>query len=243
MHRGGKTCSETNAHGWRRHINFYYQAPKTDPRDRPWFLAQPLRRFHRVIFYRNQSVLSVLNISRVGRSTGRSTDRSSGSEGSRSAKRDGFAVGSRIGGIGSSICNQTRFFEIVADRPAHRRVIVRLIIFKICRFSNALFLNLGATGFHCESRARAPRRESSEGCFTEPRLLASHPFCPNSFLGFLCLQVYQLQCTAKCEDEQYNCTLDFNSIYEAFKLVVFLGIRTGTSCYSLKETRMPLTME
>ncbi len=35
---------------------------------------------------------------------------------------------------------------------------------------------------------------------SEPRLLASHPLCPNSFLGFLCLQVYQLQCTAKCED-------------------------------------------
>jgi hypothetical protein len=97
------------------------QAPKTDPRDHPWFLAQPFKlwRLRRVIFYMNQSVLSVLNISRVGWSTGRSTGRSSSSEGSRSAKRDGFAVGSRMGGIGSSICNQTIFFEIVADRPAH----------------------------------------------------------------------------------------------------------------------------
>jgi hypothetical protein len=30
------------------------------------------------------------------------------------------------------------------------RLIVRLIIFKICGFSNALFLNIGATGFHSD---------------------------------------------------------------------------------------------
>ncbi len=33
------------------------------------------------------------------------------------AKRDGFALGSRMFGIGSSICDQKIFFEIVADRP------------------------------------------------------------------------------------------------------------------------------
>jgi hypothetical protein len=63
-----------------------YQAPKTDSRDRPRFLVQPLRRLSRVIFYRNQSLecnLSVLNISWVGRSTGRSSGRLSGSEGTR----------------------------------------------------------------------------------------------------------------------------------------------------------------
>jgi hypothetical protein len=48
-------------------------APKTDPRDHPRFLAQPLRRLCRVTFYGNQSVLSVLNICRVGRSTGRTS--------------------------------------------------------------------------------------------------------------------------------------------------------------------------
>jgi hypothetical protein len=60
-------------------------------------------------------------------------------------------------------------------------------------------------------------------------LAATGKICPlaNSFQGFLCLQVYQLQpeCTAKCEDLQYICTLDFKT---HFKLVVFLGIRRGT---------------
>ncbi len=36
------------------------QAPKTDPRDHPWFLAQPLQRLYRVMFYWNLN-LSVLN--------------------------------------------------------------------------------------------------------------------------------------------------------------------------------------
>jgi hypothetical protein len=41
-------------------------------------------------------------------------------------------------------------------------LIVRLIIFKICSFSNAPFLNLGATGFRSEWRARAPQRKPSK---------------------------------------------------------------------------------
>jgi hypothetical protein len=69
---------------------------------------------------------------------------------------------------------------------------------------------------------------------TEPCLLASHPVCQISFLEFLCLQVYQLHCTAKCEDLQYICTLDFKKHY---KLHVFLEIRTGMSCSSCVSAR------
>ncbi len=60
---------------------------------------------------------------------------------------------------------------------------------------------------------------------SEPRHLTSHwfPVCPNSVLGFLCLQVYQLQCTAKCEDLLYICTLNLNSIQEAFKVTCVFG--------------------
>jgi hypothetical protein len=95
------------------------QVPRTDPRDCPRFLAQPLRRLRRVIFYQNTSLLHCIKqVSRAGRSTGRS----SSSEGSRLAKRDRFTLGSRIGGIGSSICNQTT--EIVADRPAHQSLLL-----------------------------------------------------------------------------------------------------------------------
>jgi hypothetical protein len=100
------------------------------------------------------------------------------------------------------------------------RLIVRLIIFKFCRFSNTPFLNLGATDFRSEWRARAPRRKLSEECFSEPRLPASHPDCQNSISALFCLQVYHLQLLAKCEGWQYSCTLDFKS---HFKLVVFLG--------------------
>jgi hypothetical protein len=103
---------------------------------------------------------------------------------------------------------------------------VRLFIFKICRFSNKLFLSLGATGLRSEWRARAPRRENSEGCFSKPRLLASQPeyrYCSGYKVYHL-----QCQCTAKCEDLQYICTLDFKT---HFKLVEFLGSRTGTSCH------------
>jgi hypothetical protein len=77
------------------------------------------------------------------------------------------------------------------------RLIFRLIIFKICRFSNAPFFNLGATDFRDERLARSPRREPSEGCFSEPRLLASHPVCQNSISALFCLQVYHLQCTCQ----------------------------------------------
>jgi hypothetical protein len=79
--------------------------------------------------------------------------------------------------------------------PQIDRLIVRIIIFNFFRFSNAPFFNLGATGFCSKWRARAPRREPSEGCFSEPHLLASHTLCPNSILALFCLQVYHLQCT------------------------------------------------
>jgi hypothetical protein len=62
--------------------------------------------------------------------------------------------------------------------------------------------------------------------FPETRSLASRPVCQNSISALFCLQVYHLQCTCQCEDWQYSCTLGFKS---HFKLVVFLGIRTGTS--------------
>ncbi len=98
--------------------------------------------------------------------------------------------------VGSNICDQTVFFEIVADP-----LIVRLIIFKICRSSNAPFLNLGATGFRSEWRARAPRREPSEGCFSEPRLqvLASHPVCQKSISALFCLQRVSPTSTVYCQ--------------------------------------------
>ncbi len=40
-------------------------------------------------------------------------------------------------------------------------------------------------------RASVPQHEPSEGCFHDPRLLASRqPVCPNSFQGFLCLHTH-----------------------------------------------------
>jgi hypothetical protein len=177
LHRGGGKCSEANAHGWRLQIK---PQRLIDPRDHPRVFVQPLRRLQRVIFYRNQSVLSVLNISR--QSDNRPVDRPVNRPAQKAPdQRKGTALQWVRVWVASGTAFATRQSFSRSSQTDH------LIIFKICRFSNALFLNLGATGFHCEWRARALRREPSEGYFSEPRLLASHPVCPNSFLGFLCL--------------------------------------------------------
>ncbi len=110
------------------------------------------------------------------------------------------------------------------------RLIVRLIIFKICRFSNAPFLNLGVTGFRSKWRAGAPQREHSEGCFSEPRLLASRPLCPNSISVLFYLK--RVLTTVYCQMLAFGTTflhLILIEFKEHFKLVVFLGIRTRTS--------------
>jgi hypothetical protein len=75
---------------------------------------------------------------------------------------------------------------------------------------------------------------SSEGCFSEPRLLASrHPLCPNSISVLLCLQ--SVLTTVYCQMLAFGTTLALVHLIliefkEHFKLVMFLGIRTGTSC-------------
>jgi hypothetical protein len=109
------------------------------------------------------------------------------------------------------------------------KLIVRLIIFKICRFRNALFLNLGPTGFHSEWRARAPRREPSEGCFSEPRLLAQSAqihFSDFSAYKFINFTGSVLQNVRICSTFVHWILIQFK---KHFKLIVLLGIRTGTS--------------
>ncbi len=94
-------------------------------------------------------------------------------------------------------------------------------------------LHLSLSGSLARTGSRFRRPGSANGplfqwSFSEPSSRGSPTqSARNQFQHCSAYRVYHLQCTAKCEDLQYICTLDFKT---HFKLVVFLGIRTGTSC-------------
>ncbi len=160
------------------------QAQKPNPRDRPRFLAKPWRRRSWVIFYRNRSALKAYG--RQSRTIERTIVQIRTLQVSeKRALCIGFAYG----------CHWEQHL-----RPDNR--------FRYCRrltgsSSGSSFFNFAvsvtlnvliftATDFCSEWRARAPRRKPSEGCFFEPRLLASHKVCPNSISALFCLHVYHL---------------------------------------------------
>ena len=107
-----------------------------------------------------------------------------------------------------------------------------------CRLSNGLFLNLGATCFCSEWQARANRLQlpKAQDCewatFPVALLRASPSSQPPSLPEINFSTVLPTKCITysvlpNASIWHYICTLGFK---KHFKLVVFLGIRTRTSC-------------
>jgi hypothetical protein len=156
LHRGGEQCCKTNALGCRQRIKPQILIPDITLN----FLPSHCDASVELYLYR-----SILQCIKHKQSP--SLDQRKGST------LHWVRVWGPLGAAFATRQTFSRFSQI-------DQLIVWLIIFKTCRFSNALFLNLGATGLRSEWRARAPQRKPSEGYFFEPRLRASHPLCPNS---------------------------------------------------------------
>jgi hypothetical protein len=178
---------------WNQHVRTEAadQALKTDPRVRPQFLAQPLRRLRRVIFFRNQSVLKCIKHKqsrRIDRMIVRLRRLQISEKGQRCI---GFAyVWHWDQHLRAD--NLLFFFEIVADRPARRPA----HYFKFCRFSKYTFFESWSNRFSEWQRGSGPR--ASARTFRRMLLWAS-PFSlpppqalPKLNSALLCLQVYQL---------------------------------------------------